>query len=140
MVQNTLDQKPTPTHTLATLIGREQQLQQLMPHIAVHILMAGDMTCRQPTVSDVLSCEEADEFEWASGLISYAGMTESRRILCLVHTHTYTGMYGAGGMGGGAYAQTTSTYGPSRTNYGGRSADYGKDRGTGGYHPYRRAQ
>lgn len=55
-----------------------------------------------------------------------------------------TGMYGANGMGGSAYGQSSSTYGPSRsTTYGqmGGAADYGKDRNTSrAYHPYRRAQ
>lgn len=54
------------------------------------------------------------------------------------------GMYGANGMGGSAYGQSSSTYGPSRsTTYGqmGGAADYGKDRNTSrAYHPYRRAQ
>lgn len=55
-----------------------------------------------------------------------------------------TGMYGANGMGGSAYGQSSSTYGPSRsTSYGqmGGATDYGKDRNTSrAYHPYRRAQ
>ena len=55
-----------------------------------------------------------------------------------------SGMYGANGMGGTTYGQSSSTYGPSRsTSYGqmGGATDYGKDRNTSrAYHPYRRAQ
>lgn len=59
-------------------------------------------------------------------------------------THYSAGMYSANGMGATGYAQSSSTYGPSRSSgysqMGG--ADYGKDRSTTSrtYHPYRRTQ